>query len=298
MNILDETEIEFIESQSKHYLPDRQKYENSRVFLSTLRIINIVLGKEWYEKSSTGFVDKKGLRKLDETKSHPISKLLGSGEPTQISKLVQFANYMQILYDGEDFIEKIRKYVRDEKRSEITFEKFESVSFELRVACYHKLNNLKIEFLRESGIPSPDLKIISNQDYVFLECKKKKPRNDFSLTSILGTIRDANDEQIVPRGKSGIIAINLSLKEHIYRFYQRKILDSIQTLIKKTPLINFVEVYNDYVHTKGPHAILGTNKQVIENPHPQNELSKNIIEVVMYPQRIPNMLPFKINAPI
>ncbi|MBM3910538.1 MAG: hypothetical protein FJ356_02690 [Thaumarchaeota archaeon] len=146
MDILDDKEKKFILKQAEHCLPDKQSYENYLVFLSALRIINIVLGKEWYDKSSTGFVDERGLKQIDKKKQHPISKLL-TEDPNSIIKLVMFANYIQNLYDGPDFVEKIRKYVKDEKRSEITFDKFLSVAFELRMACYHKQNGLKIEFV-------------------------------------------------------------------------------------------------------------------------------------------------------
>jgi len=295
MEILDDKEKTFILKQSEHYLPDRQKYENNLIFLSALRIINIVLGKEWYNKSSTGFVDERGLRQIDTQKQHPISKLLSNGEPNSIVRLVMFANYIQNLYDGPDFIEKIRKYVKDEKRTEITFNKFLSTSFELRMACLHKQNSLKIEFVRESNIPSPDLKIVGKNGFAFLECKKKRPRDDFSLSSILNTIKKTNDEQIYPRKAAGIIAIDLSLKETIYGSYKDEISNSIQILLKDMPLVNFVEIYNEYVRFEGAKSTHGISRQVIENPNPKQELSNDIIEVIYHPKKIPNKLPFSIS---
>lgn len=131
---------------------------------------------------------------------------------------------------------------------------------------------------------------------MFLECKKKRYRDDFSLSSILDTITKANDEQISPRNTTGIIAIDLSLKESTYEFYKEDISNSILTHLKKMPLVNFVEIYNEYIRYEGAKSTHGLARRVIENPNPKKELPPDIIEVIYYPKEIPNRLPFSISS--
>ena len=36
----------------------------------------------------------------------------------------------------------------------------------------HKKYGIKVEFVKEAKIPSPDLKLVDEKNFVFLECKK------------------------------------------------------------------------------------------------------------------------------
>lgn len=267
---------------------DKKSAENMKELSAAMTIIENVLGRKWCIASTNKKYRETTSRLFDPKKKHPFSQILGREhwDPKIFSKLILFAHYITDLYDGEDFKEKITKYVRNESRSEVTYYAFESLFFELKVASLYHRSGMQVEFLRESIVPTPDLKIISKNGSAFLECKKKRYQT-YSISSILDTIKKANDEQLEPRQESGIIAIDLSLSDSNTLLERDKILGKIQLLIKEMPLVNFVDVYNETIWKYDEErSIVGFNKNVIENPYPRKELSLEIINAI-YNTKLP-----------
>lgn len=278
----------------KKYCKEKKLFGNIPELLCAMEIIENVLGREWCVASTNNkFRETKG-RLFDFAKKHPLSQLLGKEvwNAKDMGKVILFAHYLEDLYRGDDFKEKIRKYVKNESRSEITYHAFESLFFELRVASAYNRSGLQVEFLRESNVPSPDLKIRSKNGSSYLECKKKRYHNEWSISSILDTIRKAHDKQLIPRKESGIIAIDLSLPNDIFESRRTEILGKIQLLIKDMELVNFVDVYNETSWSyDDERSIIGFNKNVVENPYPRKELSREIISAV-YNSQLPLYKPF------
>lgn len=261
---------------------------NGKEILGAMTIIENALGREWCLASTNKQFRENKRRLFDSGKDHPLSKLLGAKEMESwhISQIIGFAACLENLSDIEGFKEKIKKYVGKKPSTEITFHDFESLFFELRVANSYKNSGLEVDLLKENNVPTPDLRIQSNNGSALLECKKKRYDN-YSLSSVLDTIRKTNDEQLEPRGESGIIAVDLSLSPELFEIKKEELVGKILLLIKDMKLVNFVDLYNNksWSHGIGMTKV-GFQKATIENPHPKTELDTDIINAIFNPKEL------------
>ncbi|MDE2588083.1 MAG: hypothetical protein KGL95_00230, partial [Patescibacteria group bacterium] len=133
-------------------------------------------------------------------------------QPEKMIKLLNFANLLRNLYGKSNVEEKIQDYVRKEKRSTVTTEKFNKVYTELKAANYFLDKGFRIQFLKErNDKKTPDFQVFAKDGSALVECKRKKEQKELLIEGILDSARDAN-KQLKNSEIPGIIFIDIPLR--------------------------------------------------------------------------------------
>jgi len=207
----------FSESEKKDVLKEvTTKYQyNSQVefneyvqVIAGLRIINKILGNEWYQKAKDDMVNDTN---SNNTEEHPIADLLRFNQPEKLVRLLNFANFLRNLYGKTNLEEKIQNYVRKEKRVSITTERFEKLYTELKVANYFSQRDLQVKFIKEDkSSKTPDIQVDAPDGSAVVECKRKKFQESFHIESVIDSILDANT-QLISSKIPGIIYVDIPI---------------------------------------------------------------------------------------
>jgi len=162
--------------------------------IAGLRIINKILGNEWYQKAKNDIVKNTN---SDSSKKHPIAYLLKFNQPEKMVRLLNFANFLRNLYGKTNLEERILDYVRKEKRTSITTENFEKLYTELKVASYFSQRDLQVKFLKEEkSRKTPDLQVDAKDGSAAVECKRKKYQESFFIESVIDSVLNANPVKV------------------------------------------------------------------------------------------------------
>lgn len=187
------------------YIEDYGKRFNLIELGISLRIIQRVMGKDWYEKVLKQFSpgtkiktrDYKRLVRREDV--HPLSEALWSGLPENYIRIISLAYFLEKLWkvdDSNNIFEKIK---------ELRQFGFEKTYFELKCACYYERKECQVEFIKRKDGKTPEFKIISNGEFAIAECKKKS-KDSFGVRD---NLQKASD-QIEAYGGPGIVFIELS----------------------------------------------------------------------------------------
>ncbi len=175
--------------------------------IAGLRIINKVLGNDWYQKAKKDLLNKGSSQ--DE---HPIAKYLKFDQPEKKVKLLNFANFLRNLYGKSNLEQRIQEYVRKERRASISSEVFDKLYSELKAANYFSDKGFQVEFLKEKKLKkTPDLQINAKDGSALVECKRKKEQSTLSIEGVVDSVLDAN-EQMVDATMPGIIFIDIPIR--------------------------------------------------------------------------------------
>lgn len=192
MTVFSESEKEAIlsEVRTKYQCKSNTEFKSYVEVIAALRIINKILGHEWYQRAGEGIeVENNSLQ------DHPIKYYLKMDEPKKIIQLLNFANFLRNLYGKCNLDEKIKEYTRKQKRTKITTESFNKLYTELKIASHFVEKGFKVEFLKESKFKkTPDLKISASDGSALIECKRKKDDNKLFVESLTNSILDANSQ--------------------------------------------------------------------------------------------------------
>lgn len=207
--------------------------------IAGLRIINKILGNEWYQRAtkeiSTGDTP-------NEKKEHPIANYLSFKQPEKMVKLLNFANLLRNLYGKSTVEEKIQDYVRKEKRTTITTEKFNKVYTELKAANYFLDKGFRIQFLKErNDRKTPDFQVFAKDGSALVECKRKKEQKELLIESILDSARDAN-KQLKNSDIPGIIFIDIPLRPSEPRIIKKIEATSLGDVFAELETVHYILV--------------------------------------------------------
>lgn len=215
--------------------------------IAGLRIINKILGDEWYQKAKNEI-----LQETDTSKKHPISNYLRLDQPEKLVRLLNFANFLRNLYNVSNVVEKIQDYVRKEKRTTITTETFNKVFTELKAANYFADKGFRINFIKEErGKKTSDFRVDAKDGSALVECKRKKEQEKLIIESILDSILDAN-EQLTKSEIPGIIFIDIPFGE------------VKPEIIKKIEAVKLEDVYPQL---KTVHYVLISGEMAVKQYH-------------------------------
>lgn len=158
--------------------------------ISGLRIINRFLGDNWYQKAKREIL----IGNSNNKKEHPIANYLRFDQPEKMIKLLSFANYLRNLYGVSNVEEKIQDYVRKEKHTTITTEKFNKVYTELKAANYFSDKGFRVHFIKEQrNRKTPDFQVFAKDGSALVECKRKKD-DELFVESLTNSILTANEQ--------------------------------------------------------------------------------------------------------
>ena len=169
---------------------------------ASLYIIEKLLGKEWCCKAKnfmdvpnwvadSNFKDYNYL--LEQRKRPPLTALLKGEQPEGYFRIIEFAGFLRDLWGKSNIDEKIKEYEKQERRGALSFDHFNRLFFELKVAAYCKRKGLEVNFIPKQKYPTPDLKISSPRGTSYIECKRKDLKTPFEqqLTEIYKKIEIA-----------------------------------------------------------------------------------------------------------
>ena len=193
MAVLSESEKKEIinEVRTKYQYKSETEFKSYVEIIAGLRIINKILGKEWYQRATKEIVGSEE----NSLQNHPIKYYLKMDEPKKIVQLLNFASFLRDLYGKCNLDEKIKEYTRKQKRAPITTEAFNKLYSELKIASHFVNNGFQVEFLKETkSKKTPDLKITANDGCALIECKRKKDDDEIFVESLTNSILDANSQ--------------------------------------------------------------------------------------------------------
>lgn len=260
---------------------DEKKYLNAIELQAALMLIHKVLGDKWYVKAAKDLNISLDLHRNGVKNLPPITKYLGKGTPESYARLINFAIYLKNLLGVTNIVSKIHEYTNKEKYVEIDSDFFDSTYFEMKVANLFSISRFKVEFIKEGKKPTPDLRIVSKEGHVILECKKKRLQEKYTTKSIINTIERAN-HQLKSHRENGLIAIEISLKP-----VDTDVVDlgldfqEIQQVIKNMPLVNGVLILNEFVVTDDEKTWNRTAVYVVWNESPKIELPKDLYDTIL-----------------
>lgn len=292
MKIFSEQEKNSIinEIQTKYQNQDQMDFENKVEILASLRIMDKFLGNEWYRKSGKWQTARKftkilGLKErgtLETSRPHPITKYLGTGQPDDVGRLVNFANFLRNLYGRSNVQEKLRDYVKKEKRAEIQTTPFDKMYFELKSASYYAQKNFRIEFIKErKRIRTPDLKIMGKDGHAYLECKRKEEQKEYSIKGIINSIRSAYD-QLREQDSAGIITVELPMGKNFPRIELSSLTEQIHLIFPELPMVSYVIILGEGIWKEGEKVHFTTKSRSVHNPHSIKSLPPSIEEVTKF----------------
>lgn len=196
------------EVRTKYQYKSEVEFNEYVQVIAGLRIIDKILGNEWYQKAKNDIVNNTN---SDSAKDHPIAYFLKFNQPEKMVRLLNFANMLRNLYGKTNLEEKIQNYVRKEKRASITTESFEKLYTELKVASYFSQRGLQVKFLKEvKSSKTPDIQVDAKDGLAVVECKRKKYQGSFFIESVIDSILDANT-QLTDSKIPGIIYVDIPI---------------------------------------------------------------------------------------
>lgn len=204
--ILSDSEKQDVINEVTNKYPCRSEVEFKMYLevIAGLRIINKILGDEWYQKARNEITQDN-----NSSKKHPIANYLRLDQPEKMVRLLNFANFLRNLYGVSNVVEKIQDYVRKEKHTTITTETFNKIYTELKVANYFADKGFGIHFIKEQKEQkTPDFRVDARDGSALVECKRKKEQNELIIESIIDSVLDAN-EQLDDSEIVGIIYIDI-----------------------------------------------------------------------------------------
>lgn len=193
MPVFSESEKKAIkdEVRKKYQCRSETEFKQYVEVIAGLRIINKILGREWYQRAAEGIEESEESSLQD----HPIKYYLKMDEPKKIVQLLTFASFLRDLYGKCNLDEKIKEYTRKQKRAPITTESFNKLHTELKIASHFVNKGFKVEFLKETKRKkTPDLKITANDGCALIECKRKKDDGEMFVESLTDSILAANSQ--------------------------------------------------------------------------------------------------------
>lgn len=225
---------------------------------AALKIIEKTLGIRWYKKSGKELNMSKASSPptdynflLHKQKLPPITALLRGGRPENYGKIIAFATYLKMLWDETNIREKVREYERKERNTEISFERFNKLFFELKIAAFCKRGGLEVYFIPEQKKrKTPDLKISSFQGATYIECKKKDPqtKEETEISSICQQI-ETRILNIMMEQKCNY-SINITFKKRIEQSMLKPLIEKLNQLLFSYPL-HFSEDLDEQIHMEG-----------------------------------------------
>lgn len=202
--LIENYEVEELIRRNAH-IEDYGKRFNLIELDISLRIIQRVMGKDWYEKvlkqfaPGTKIKTREYKRLVGREDVHPLSEALWSGLPENYIRIISLAYFFEKLWkvdDSNNIFEKVK---------ELRQFGFEKTYFELKCACYYERKECQVEFIKRKKEKTPEFKIISNGEFAIVECKKKS-KESFDVRN---NLQDGSN-QIEAYGGPGIIFIELS----------------------------------------------------------------------------------------
>lgn len=193
MAVFSESEKKAIidEVRTKYQYKSETEFKSYVEIIAGLRIINKILGREWYQRAAEGIVGSED----NSLQDHPIRYYLKMDEPKKIVQLLNFASFLRDLHGKCNLDEKIKEYTRKQKRAPITTESFNKLYSELKIASHFVNKGFKVEFLKETkSKKTPDLKIIANDGCALIESKRKKDDGEIFVESLTNSILEANSQ--------------------------------------------------------------------------------------------------------
>ena len=179
--------------------------------IAGLRIINRFLGDNWYQKAKREILDGT----FNNKKEHPVANYLRFDKPEKMIKLLSFANYIRNLHGVSNVEEKIEDYVKRERHTTITTEKFDKIYTELKAANYFTDKDFRVNFIKEQrDRKTPDFQVFAKDGSALVECKRKKEQEKLIIDNILETVLDAN-EQLENAEIAGIIFVDIPFGDEV-----------------------------------------------------------------------------------
>lgn len=179
--------------------------------IAGLRIINKVLGNEWYMKAESQIRDSN----FNSVEEHPISHYLKLDKPENMVQLMHFASCLRDLYDTTNLAQKVNEFTKKRKNAPITIEDFDKFHTEIKVASVFVRKGLSVSFVKEiKNKKTPDLKVSGKDGEASVECKRKTVDNKFSVDSLRASFTTAN-KQLESSKLPGIIYIDIPIKSNI-----------------------------------------------------------------------------------
>lgn len=254
----------------------------------SLRIIQRVMGKDWYEKvlmqfaSGTKIKTREYWRFVRSENVHPLSEALWSGLPENYMRVISLAYILEKLWKVDD------SNNMSEKIKELRQYGFEKTYFELKCASYYERKDCKVEFIKTikkiKGVQTPEFMVISNGESAIIECKKKS-KESFDVRN---NLQDAAD-QIDAYGGPGIIFIELSQDHPIDIDAFQKEVDFNLREKKKISSVVFVQ---ERVIRDDDFITIRTTAQEFKNPSAEMFLPETIASITSNLD-IPRWIPFQ-----
>ncbi len=135
MQILSEWDKKYVKELADNLLEDKKdwkKRENLEELWAAIYIIEKILGSDWYRRATKEIREKGAEQYNEENFQTPISFYLGKKTAEFYIRIIQFASFLTILIDRSNVEEKIRGYMRREKRSVVTRNIFDGLFFVVR----------------------------------------------------------------------------------------------------------------------------------------------------------------------
>jgi len=269
--LIEKYEVEEIIRRNSHIEDYGKKFNLIELGIS-LRIIQRVMGKDWYEKvlkqfaSGTKIKTREYKRLVGNEDVHPLSEALWSGLPENYIRIISLAYFLEKLWkvdDSNNIFEKIKELRRSG---------FEKTFFELKCACYYEKKECKVEFINKikkiKGIKTPEFMVISNGESAIVECKKKS-KESFDVRN---NLQDGSD-QIEAYGGPGIIFIELSQDQPIDVNALQKEVDFHLSEKKKVSSVVFVQ---ERIIRNSEFISIRTIAQEFKNPSAEMFLPETI----------------------
>jgi len=285
-NIFSEYEKQNIidEVRTKYQYRSQVDFNSFVEVIAGLRIINKILGKNWYQRARNEIFNSNN---PNSQKEHPISHYLTFKQPEKMVKLLNFANFLRNLFGKSNLEQRIQDYVRKEKRSAITIETFDKLYAELKIANYFIEKEFKIKFLKErKSKKTPDLQVIAADGSAVIECKRKKEQDDIIIESIIDSILDANS-QLKNSEIPGIIFVDIPLRptgpKAVKKFKATR-LDSAYPQLKT---VHYILLAGEWSLTQPGRAYTNSHMFSFENKFSELKLSLSLENVMLNITHLP-----------
>jgi hypothetical protein len=282
--LIEKYEVEEIIRRNGH-IKDYGKRFNLIELGISLRIIQRVMGKDWYEKvlrqfaPGTKIKTREYWRLVRSQDVHPLSEALWSGLPENYIRVISLAYFLEKIWkvdDSNNISEKIK---------ELRQYGFEKTYFELKCACYYERKECQVEFIkRRKGEQTPEFKIISNGEFAIAECKKKSKKS----LDVRDNLQKASD-QIEAYGGPGIIFIELS-SDHPIDI--KSLQDEVDFHLRNKEKVSSVVFVQERILQDGDFIRIRTIAQEFKNPSAEMSLPITIASVTSN-LKIPEWIPFQ-----
>ncbi len=285
MQILSEWDKKYVKELADNLLEDKKdwkKRENLEELWAAIYIIEKILGSDWYRRATKEIREKGAEQYNEENFQTPISFYLGKKTAEFYIRIIQFASFLTILIDRSNVEEKIRGYMRREKRSVVTRNIFDGLFFELKTATFFADKGFNIEFIDEkSNTRTPDLKISSSNNFLIVECKKKRS-DGFELNKIFDSIYEAS-RQLDESSNEGIVAVEFFLQSDIQINFE-EIEKQIKIEFQKNHRLLGLWLVGEMSYADNDKTHLVSKTKMFFNENTVNKIHPEFKEILLQPK--------------